>query len=165
MDTKMYTVFKPPTIRQLSEEDVFSASELVWRVFLEFEAPEYSDEGIAEFQSFVEPSFILHRMESGRFCLWGAFEREKVVGVIAINSPLHISLLFVDKQYHRRGIARSLLDTVLNRETLVAGHDRITVNSSPYAVNIYQCLGFAPTDTEQTVNGLRFTPMERVLRR
>lgn len=34
-----------------------------------------------------------------------------------------------------------------------------TVNSSPYAVKIYEHLGFRATDSEQTVNGLRFTPM------
>ena len=160
----MYAALSPPSIRRLNEDDVISAAELAWRVFSEFEAPEYSEEGIAEFQAYIEPSFIVHRMTSGRFWLWGAFERGKLVGVIAIKPPLHISLLFVDKQYHRRGIARSLLGAVLNSQTLIAGHDRITVNSSPYAVKIYQCLGFAPTDTEQTVNGLRFTPMESLLK-
>lgn len=34
-----------------------------------------------------------------------------------------------------------------------------TVNSSPYAVPIYHKLGFRDTDKEQTVDGLRFTPM------
>lgn len=36
----------------------------------------------------------------------------------------------------------------------------ITVNSSPYAVKIYKHLGFVPTAEEQTVNGIRFTPMK-----
>lgn len=36
------------------------------------------------------------------------------------------------------------------------------MHSSPYAVEVYRHLGFAPTDTEQTVNGLRFTPMRFV---
>ena len=35
-----------------------------------------------------------------------------------------------------------------------------TVHSSPYAVEVYRHLGFAATGPEQTVNGLRFTPME-----
>ena len=34
------------------------------------------------------------------------------------------------------------------------------VNSSPYAVEIYRHLGFVPTDDEQSVDGLRFTPMQ-----
>ena len=35
----------------------------------------------------------------------------------------------------------------------------MTVNSSPYAVGIYRKLGFKAVDDEQSVNGLRFTPM------
>lgn len=35
-----------------------------------------------------------------------------------------------------------------------------TVNASAYAVEVYRHLGFAPTDEEKTVNGLRFTPMK-----
>ena len=34
-----------------------------------------------------------------------------------------------------------------------------TVHSSPYAVEVYRHLGFVATDAEQTVSGLRFTPM------
>ena len=34
-----------------------------------------------------------------------------------------------------------------------------TVNSAPYAVDIYRHLGFAETGPEQTINGIRFTPM------
>ena len=30
----------------------------------------------------------------------------------------------------------------------------------PYAVEIYRHLGFVPTDDEQSVDGLRFTPMQ-----
>ena len=37
-----------------------------------------------------------------------------------------------------------------------------TVNSSSYAVDIYIHLGFEEVDQEQTVNGIRFTPMKYV---
>jgi predicted GNAT family N-acyltransferase len=36
----------------------------------------------------------------------------------------------------------------------------ITVNSSPYGVPFYHALGFEDSDKEQTVNGIRFTPMK-----
>ena len=38
----------------------------------------------------------------------------------------------------------------------------ITVNSSPYAVEIYRKLSFVDTNTEQTVNGMRFTSMRYI---
>jgi len=161
VDMKMYAILKPPSIRKLSTEDVAPAMELIWKVFSEFEAPDYSNEGIKEFRAFIQPSHVSDKMKKDEFLLWGAFEHEKIVGVIAIKPPLHIALLFVDKRFHRRGIARKLLETVMNNEMIVHGHAYITVNSSPYAVEIYRCLGFEPTDTEQTVNGLRFIPMKR----
>ena len=152
-------------IRPLKADDIIPAMDLVWRVFSVFEAPEYSEEGIAEFKAFIEPSFITDKMSNGEYRLWGAYENEQIVGVIAIKLPLHITLLFVDKHYHRRGIARKLFETVIGDETIIRGHDRVAVYSSPYAVEIYRRMGFVPTDTEQIVNGLRFTPMEHVLQK
>jgi len=153
------------TIRPLSTNDIVPAMGLVWRVFAEFVVPEYSERGVAEFKAFIRPSFITSNMSSGGFRLWGAYENEQIAGVIAIKPPLHITLLFVDKHYHRRGIARKLFETVINDQAITNGHARVTVYSSPYAVDVYRCMGFEPTDTERNVNGLRFTPMERVLHR
>ena len=154
-------IINNPVIHPLCAEDVIPAMELVLRVFSESETQEYREEGITEFKAFIEPDFIISKMKNGELRLWGMFENEKIIGVIAIRPPLHIALLFVDKQYHRRGIARNLLNTILNDETIVKGHDCMTVHSSPYAVDIYRHFGFVPTDTEQSVNGLRFTPMSR----
>ena len=46
--------------------------------------------------------------------------------------------------------------------TLPADYDKqeFTVNSSPYAVEVYRHLGFEEMDQEQTVNGIRFIPMK-----
>jgi GNAT superfamily N-acetyltransferase len=156
VDVKMPAPKDPP-IRLLYETDVVLAMELVWRVFSEFEAPEYSDEGIAEFKAFIEPSFISKKIESGEFTLWGAFSDDKIVGVIATKPPSHISLLFVDKEHQRRGIARRLLEAAISA---LHNSKRVTVHSSPYAVEIYRRLGFNATNNEQTINGLRFIPME-----
>ena len=35
----------------------------------------------------------------------------------------------------------------------------ITLNAAPFGLPFYQALGFLPTAEEQTVNGIRFTPM------
>ena len=69
-------------------------------------------------------------------------------------------LLFVDSDFHRRGISRELLRRALdicceNRPDL----SEVSVNSSPFAIPVYQKLGFQITGPEQTVNGIRFQPM------
>lgn len=140
------------------------ALDLIWEVFKEFEAPEYSDEGIREFRNFIAPDKMKERMDNKKLLLWGYWCENKLVGTIAVRPPCHISLLFVDKEFHRRGIAKELYRTVLDFYAKNSSYNEITVNSSPYAVEIYHKLGFADTDTEQTVNGLHFTPMKHTFR-
>lgn len=67
--------------------------------------------------------------------------------------------MFVNKEYHRQGIAKSLFQTVEERCKSEDNLSKITVNSSPYAIEVYHCLGFFDTDKELTANGIRFTPM------
>lgn len=140
-------------IKKVERADMSEPLELVRRVFDEFEAPEYPQEGIREFYNALGDEKYLSELTM--FC---AFSGEKPVGVIAVRSGgAHIALFFVDKMYQRRGIGGRLFRTVLNNCTA----DELTVNSSPYAVEIYRRLGFEPTDGEQAVNGIRFTPMKR----
>ncbi len=145
-----------------ANENIQEALELVWKVFLQFEAPEYCEEGINEFHDFIQADSIRQKLLNEELFLWAGYEDDRMVGVIAVRPPFHISLLFVDPQFHHRGIARSLFETVLEvckRD----GYQEITVNSSPYAVKIYRRLGFADTDAEQTVNGIRFVPMKYMI--
>ena len=77
--------------------------------------------------------------------------------MIAVRNNTHITLLFTHENYHRKGIARKLFETVKNG--LEKG-TTITVNSSPYAVEVYKKLGFVIEEDEQTVDGIRFTKMK-----
>lgn len=151
-------------LKKLQTVDLQDALRLVWEVFLEFEAPEYSDEGIREFRDFIELSAITDMQAKAELLLWGYFDADKLVGVIATKPPCHISLLFVDKNYHRKGIARALYHTALDYYKTNSEHVAVTVNSSPYAAEAYRRLGFADTDTEQVVNGIRFIPMKHIFR-
>lgn len=142
-------------IRELSESEIPEALSLVWKTFLEFEAPDYSEEGIAEFRKSINAPEYLSQLR-----IFGAFDEKKLMGVIATRmGGNHIALFFVDGKYHRKGIGKRLFQIVKAE----CSDGKITVNSSPYAVEIYKRLGFCPTDSEQTVTGIRFTPMEFVL--
>lgn len=96
--------------------------------------------------------------DSGKYLaeitMYGAFDGEKLAGIIATRSNgNHITLFFVDKAYHRRGIGKHLFELV--KADNATG--TITVNSSPYAVKIHKCLGFTPTRPEEIADGIRFT--------
>lgn len=147
-------------IRRLGKSDIREAMALVWEVFSEFEAPEYSDEGVAEFRRYIAPEAICGRMDRGELVLWGGYDGKAMAGVVALRTKDHISLLFVRKEYQRQGLARRLFEAAKQAFT---GTKEITVNSSPYAVEVYKHLGFVPVSGEMTMKGIRFTPMKYTL--
>ncbi|MDR3644004.1 MAG: GNAT family N-acetyltransferase [Clostridia bacterium] len=147
-------------VKEIKPEHLHAALGLVWKVFSEFEAPEYSDEGIQEFKSFIEFESVKKMYEQRELLLWGCFDREKIIGVIATRKPCHISLLFVDRNFHRQGVARMLFNTVLDYYQNTTECRKISVHSSPYAAEVYHKFGFHDMQPEQTTNGIRFIPME-----
>lgn len=128
------------------------ALNLVWKTFRQYEALDYSKEGLKTFyQSVIENEAYLNSIQ-----LYGAYDGETLLGVIATrNGGNHIALFFVDGAHHRQGIGRALFQTALKNST----SNEITVNSSPYAIEVYHRLGFADTASEQTTDGMRYTPM------
>lgn len=138
-------------IRKVLNEEMKDALNLVWRVFLEYEAPDYTEEGIKEFKKSIDDVNWVNARD-----FYGAFIEEKLVGVIATKDATHIALFFVDSKFQGQGIGKKLYNkiTELNNQRI------FTVNSSPYAHEIYKHLGFVDTDIEQCINGLRFYPMK-----
>lgn len=138
--------------RKLTKEEYEGALALAWAVFQQFEAPDYSEQGAQSFYTAIhDPEYI------AQLCMYGAFVDGRLVGVLATRSEGdHIALFFVDGTFHRRGIGKSLF--LLAREDNTSG--KLTVNSSPYATEIYHHLGFRDTAKEQVTDGIRFTPME-----
>ena len=150
-------------IRSLNKEEWKDAMGLAWRTFLKFEAPDYSEEGITNFYKFITDETLRKMFLIGEYKAYGAFLGEQLVGIAGVRGGNHISLLFVEKEFHHQGIATKILQFIFHYLHNEAGEDRVTVNSSPYAVGFYHKTGFHDTDTEQTADGIRFTPMSLVL--
>lgn len=149
---------------KLQKNDIRNALDLVWRIFREFEAPDCSKQGIEEFRKFISYNSVIEKFDKGELYFWGCVDNYDLIGVIATRGINHISMLFVNKEYHRRGIARSLFQTVIERCKGESNISNTTVNSSPYAIEVYHRLVFFDTDKELTVNGIRFTPMSYLLK-
>lgn len=158
-------------IRELKESDIKEAMDVVLEVFSTFVAPVYSQQGIDEFRRYIDPEAIISKMRMGTLRLWGCCDDGRIVGVAAVSSfaidimrgpywkGSHIYLLFVKEEYQRRGIARQLFEAA---KQACAEAKEITVNSSPYAVEVYRHLGFIPAGNETNLNGIRFTPMKYI---
>ncbi|SDF95163.1 Acetyltransferase (GNAT) domain-containing protein [Selenomonas sp. WCT3] len=125
---------------------------LAWKVFSESESPDYAPEGTEEFRKSLHDENYLAVIE-----YYGTFAGEKLIGMIGIRADKkHICFFFVDGKYHRKGVGTKMFCYLLKDYS----GKTITLNSSPYGVPFYKVVGFAPTDEEMTVNGIRFTPME-----
>lgn len=137
-------------VRPLLPNEITDAAELCWEVFRQYEAPEYSEEGIHTFRSYLDDKNAMQAMK-----WFGAFENGVLIGTLAVREKQHISLFFVKSEYQGKGNGKRLFAQM---KAAFADKD-ITVNAAPYAVPIYRSLGFVPTDSEQLKNGIRFTPM------
>lgn len=140
------------TFRKLTPDEIPAALSLAWEVFSEFETPVYPPEGTEKFKSCLKNEQYLAGL-----AYYGAFDGTKLIGQLGIRTrKMHICFFFVKGDYHRRGIGTSLF-ALLRRDY----PDRaFTLNSSPYGLPFYKALGFIPTDSLQTVNGIDFTPMK-----
>ena len=138
-------------IREMNKNEIDVVRKLVLDTFIEFEAPDYSEEGIQSFKDFIfdDEKFLNLKINVIEI-------DEKIVSMIAIRNRTHIALFFTNKDFHKKGLARKLFNDL--KSSLKDG-DKITVNSSPYAVEVYKKLGFEIVEPEQTVDGIRFTKM------
>lgn len=141
-------------ISQLDYSELAEAKELIKKVFMTFEAPDYSDEGVTHFLTYLDEG-LEKEMSANQVQVWCGKYDQQIVGILAVRLPAHIALLFVDEAFHRQGIAKRMYQAMISE----LSPERMTVNSSPYAVPAYEKLGFQLNGEEETVSGIRFQPM------
>jgi ribosomal protein S18 acetylase RimI-like enzyme len=152
-------------IRSLDNDDIPAAAALLRRAAEEFILHESTPADAAVFlaqqgeegmRGFLASGYVYHVAEVDGV----------LAGFIAIRERSHVYSLYVDKRFHRRGVARRLWDSA--REAALAdgnkpGHPgAFTVNASNHALPFYASLGFVPTAPTQ-VSTVRYNPMRLVL--
>ena len=147
-------------IRLADQDEWEDAMGLAWKTFLEFEAGDYTPEGVRSFEDFITDTGLKRMFLSGNYRLLAAYIGGRMVGMITLRNRCHISLLFVDKRYHRRGIGRTLIEQMAR---YVEDECRLTVNASPYGTAFYRRLGFRDLGPERQQDGIIFTPMEYII--
>ena len=83
---------------------------------------------------------------------------DKVVGMLETYGTNRISLLFVDSEYQRKGIATAMMSKIAG-ELKMRGYDKIVLNSSPYGLPFYKHFGFTVQEEEKNADTLWKTPM------
>jgi ribosomal protein S18 acetylase RimI-like enzyme len=144
-------------IRSLIPDDIPAAAALLRRAAEEFILHEstpadgaifLAEQGEEGMRSFLAKGFVYHLADVDG----------ELAGFIAIRERSHVYSLYVDKRFHRRGIARALWD-VARAAAIGPGHPGFfTVNASNHALPFYASLGFVPTAPTQT-GIVRYNPM------
>ena len=89
----------------------------------------------------------------------------QMVGLVMLDTPESLSLLFVRPDSIRRGIGRKLWDSArAHVENAHPDVDTIELNATPVSVQFYLAVGFTPMSAEFVRAGCRATRMARSLR-
>lgn len=136
---------------------------MIWEVFQEFVARDYTQEGIECFYSeFIKSEPFRKKFLDGREVMYGAYIDDELAGVLSISVKNTVSCVFVKGKYHRIGIGKKLFETVIE-ELKRRGVTEITLNASPYALPFYHAIGFCDTNVQSTYKGIIYTPMTLLL--
>lgn len=151
-------------IDEPSESDAPACFDLVKRVFGACVGRDYSAQGIASYYELITPEYVRDWKRQGRICLV-AKQRSVIAGIIDVRDTFHLTMFFVDMAHQKQGIGSRLLhEAIAVCREKNPGLATMEVHSSPFAVKIYEKLGFVAQSGEQVINGIRFTPMELDLR-
>ena len=150
-------------IRKAMEKDWDVAMELAFKIFLKYEAEEYGQEGTDHFVSFVTDSTLKKMFLQGDYKLFLAETAEEIIGLISVRNGNHISLLFVDDKYHRKGVGSALITYLADYMKLTTDFSKVTVNAAPYGIPFYHSIGFQDMGPMIKKDGISFVPMELYL--
>ena len=130
--------------------------ELIRDVFRTNVAPDWTSEGVSFFfEHFIsENAYYREKVNRGEEACFGAYEDDRLVGVMTVSNHGNVSCAFVLPEYQRKGIGRKLFQRVcehiLDNQTVPF---EIRLNASPYAVPFYQSLGFQPAGEQNEYHG------------
>ena len=148
-------------VEELTIDEVNYVSKMVGNIFNEFVGRDYSEEGNNTFKDYIKPESIIKRYMDKSSIFFTVKIENLITGMMEIKNTDHISLLFVKKEFHGKGIGKYLFRHYLKKiEDKKLRIKTITVNSSIYAEKIYSKLGFIKTNEIQEKDGIKYIPME-----
>ncbi len=146
-------------IRRATSEDALDVSALIKSV-----APYFTlhPQGIGaeEFLKSIEANAICDFISAPNFCYYVGFVENQLAGVVAVRDASHLYHLFVAQRFQGQGLSRDLWLHAKESAISTGNVNRFTVNSTPYAVPIYERFGFGAMGPRVETHGIAFVPME-----
>lgn len=153
----------PYEVRWARDNEWAPAMKMIWKTFLKFEGEDYSAEGIQNFFDFISDDKLYASFLRGDYQMLVALDCDRIIGAASIRNHNHLSLLFVDEEYHYKGVGSTLMKKLCEYLKIEAGERYMSLTAAPYAVNFYRKLGFRVVSPEKEISGIRITAMEKIL--
>lgn len=148
-------------IRPATPADAAAISTLILRL-----APSFTlrpdGEGAEAFLATLAPEVIAGYLASPDYAYRVAEEDGALAGVVAVRENRHLFHLFVAPPFQNRGLARRLWERAMDAALRAGNPGEFTVNSSLYAVPVYEKFGFRPTGPCVEQHGVAWLPMKLV---
>lgn len=146
-------------IRLATVDDAPRISSLIRDLAKEFIVHEFSEEATSALLGSMDDPAIRRYIESG-YRYHVAEEDGELAGVVAVRDNSHLYHLFVSERFQGQGLAGHLWE-VAKTASLSAGNPGLfTVNSSRYAVGMYENFGFVRQSEEVNCSGVVCIPMK-----
>ena len=122
------------------------ASDLIRKTLSEENSKFYTKSVIEYMCNEFSPKFLIELSKEREFFV--AIENSKIIGTIAIIDD-YISTVFVNPDYHCKGIGTKLMETIENiaKERKI---EKLRLQSSINAVDFYEKLGYSKREKSQS---------------
>ena len=144
-------------IRLATDDDIPLALDLAWRMFVKYDSRDYGITHTERMRKAIEDRLEDLSIYAQRLMVV-ELVNSKVVGMLETYGTNRISLLFVDSEYQRKGIATSLMSKIAC-ELKMRDYGEIVLNSSPYGLPFYKHFGFSVIEEEKNADTPWKTPM------
>ena len=148
-------------VRWARREEWSPAMTMIWKTFMKYDSKDYTDEGIRNFFDFITDDDLYQAFLAGAYQMMVALDGQRIIGAASVRNRNHLSLLFVDEEYHYRGVGSALMNRLCRYLEKEAGEKYMSLKAAPYAVGFYKKLGFYVVKPEEEYSGIRVTPMEK----
>jgi GNAT superfamily N-acetyltransferase len=116
--------------------------------------------GAEEFLKTIAPKSIAEYISARNFCYRVGIVGGVLAGVVAVRDNKHLYHLFVSPQFQKRGLSAQLWNYIKAESIRLGSPGEFTVNSTPYAVPVYEAFGFKATGDKIETKGIAFVPMK-----
>jgi GNAT superfamily N-acetyltransferase len=146
-------------IRPIEDEDVPAVAQLLKVLARDFIVHESTPEGAATFLRENNEEAIRRYIVAGQ--VYHVAECDgQIAGFVSMRGRSHLFHLFVGVPWQGQGVARKLWEVARQAAIDAGGSGSFTVNSSNFAVPVYEKMGFVRTAPMQCLKALYFNPMQ-----